>query len=111
MTWEEHLEWLNESTIEEIEAEIAKIAKETDEAANSAMNAIHWILQYSNSKTKKLELISEENKKYNKIHQSAIRPLRDKRMKQNYTKDPENYEKAWHELHDFSEKVRNDMKK
>jgi hypothetical protein len=106
MNWEEHLEWLNSSSVEELDVEIAKIIEEQNEAAKTAMNQIHFTLKLAKTSDDILKTVEEIELEYHNTSMHSITSWSLKNRKEKYNKDPEAYEKEWNELQAFAEKLR-----
>lgn len=106
MTWEEHLETLNKSTIKELDDKIKELTDENNDRACQAMNEIHWVLALVQTNKQKIEKIEELEKEYHNQSFGPILSWRLKHMKEEYEKDPEAYKAQWEDAQEFAEKLR-----
>jgi len=109
MNWEEHLEWINSKTIEELDAETAEINKEVRDSAIDSMNQIHWIIKLAKTDEEQLREIETIEDEHSKKCMHSIHPWRLKNRKEKYNEDPGAYEIEWHEIQEFADKLKKEF--
>jgi len=105
MNWEEHLEYLNSATMEELDKKIEEQVSAQNESAKQAMNSIHWALALAITPEEMLEKIRVIESNYSNSN-SSIEHYRKKIRKEQYEEDPQAYKEMCEQMSEFAEKLK-----
>lgn len=106
MNWEEHLEYLNSSSMEELDNKIAEQVSQQNESAKDSMNEIHYILALAKTDSEILQMIREVEFDYNNATYASPKHHIQKHRKKEYEKDPEAYRIMCEEMSEYAKKFK-----